>query len=998
MKMRGPAINGWPKRLALTVGLLLALPMRGPAAVPQYTTRLWQMEDGLPHTVVQAITQARDGYLWVGTREGLARFDGVRFQAIALGSGLVQPSVTCLAEDQHGSLWIGTQNAGLFRLQEGKVARFGTAEGLPSDNILGLQRTTDGALWIGSIRGLAQAEEGKIRRCLEKDIKGAVWSLFGDQEGSLWIALPGLARFMEGRLVPYRAEGFPASVKCVLYDRAGTLWSGNNDGLFCVRDGKTIRYKKADGPLGVISVLYQDREGTLWVGTYGGLSRFVEGKFVNESQNDAAFYRVFSIFEDREGNLWTGSEEGLTRLTPRHFTSYTREHGLRQNSIASVCADKDGGAWVAAWGGGVNHLVNGQVTQVLDRSNGLPTDFILSVLEARDGSLWVGNDYYFGVNHVRNGENIHYGRAEGLVGTVVSVMLEDHQGNLWLGSRDALNCFKDGRFTRFTTSNGLTHNKINALCEGQEGVVWVGTEAGLTVWRDGRFIDCSVGETRLKTVVLSLYEDAERTLWIGTREAGVLRLGKGHIDAFTCRQGLFNDCIYAIVEDARTNLWFNSSKGFFRVSKRQFEEVARGTLPALAPAVYGRADGIVSSSQYREPTQPAASKGPDGRIWFRSTQGVVVVDPARITANEVPPPVVIEEILSDKQPLNQLTNTHAESGITFPPSRGELEIHYTALNFRAPERVQFRYKLEGFDRDWVEAGSRRVAYYNNLRPGDYSFHVTACNEDGVWRETGAAVGLTLQPHFWQTWWFLGAGVCLAAGAIAGGVRYETWRRMGRKLERLEQQYAVEQERVRIARDLHDNLGTRLTEILMLNECPVPSGERPPAADKPQPRISKLVRELADNLDAIVWATNPKNDSLDNFVLYLLDYLDGLADASPVRILRDVPSGLPHCAMSSVQRHNLFLVIKEALNNVFKHASASQVQFRLRLEDGLLTMSLEDNGRGFVPKTTLELGNGLVNMEKRMKLIGGNFAVASEPGGGTRVRLAMPINNGGRNGA
>ena len=451
--------------------------------------------------------------------------------------------------------------------------------------------------------------------------------------------------------------------------------------------------------------------------------------------------------------------------------------------------------------------------------------------------------------------------------------------------------------------------------------------------------------------------------------------------------------------DDRKNLWFNSSKGIFRVPKAELQEPARGVIPALTCVAYGKMDGVASRGQYVELSQPAACKANDGHLWFRTMHGVAVVDPD-ITVNKLPPLVAIEQVANNKNLARDESHAATLSRplplVTVPPGRGELEIHYTALSLRAPERNCFKYQLDRVDPDWVDARGRRVAYYNNLAPGEYRFRVIACNNDGVWNEDGATMALVFQPHYWQTWWFLGLCSLTAATAIAGSVWYAAQRRLHRKLERLQQQHAVDTERARIARDLHDNLGARLTEILMFNEVSHHlSGPQPSNGKSASGRISHLVRELVESLDAIVWAVSPKNDSLDNFVLYVYEYIDRLAKVSPVRILRDIPAALPDCPLSSEQRHNLFLVIKKALNNVLKHSGATEVWFRLRVEDSTLAFSLEDNGRGFAPETASELGNGLVNMEKRMKLIRGVFVVSSEPGAGTQVRVQLPIRGTGR---
>lgn len=960
------------------------------------------MEDGLPHTIVQAITQTRDGYLWVGTREGVARFDGQSFLCLTardFGTGLVQPSVVCLCETQDGSLWIGTETVGLFRLYQGRLSRFGQAEGLRGNIISGLQETADGSLWIAA-GGLARLKGGKLEYPFEKEVGRTIMSLYLDHEGVLWVNCGTGVKRLEGqRMVPFllangRGLGMQRSLIC---DRSGTVWGGATAVLMEVKEGKVTTYHKGDGAEGIVGALFQDRDGNLWVGAYAGVSRFVDGQFIAEKDERGESYRVFCFFQDREGNIWIGSEEGLVRLTPQQFTTYTKKQGLTADAIGSVCASRDGGVWVGVWGGGLNHFADGTFT-TFGKTNGLASDFVLATLEARDGSLWAGSDYGAGLNHIQDGRvTIHK------LDSVFTAFLEDAQGAVWIGSRDSLTYFKDGKFARYTSRDGLSGNQINALCQGQGGVLWVGTQNGLTRWCDGQFENLAAKEPRLGEIILSLYEDPERTLWIGTRGAGLLRVRAGGIDAFTSRQGLFSDSIYAVLEDQRNNLWFNSSKGIFRISKAQFEDLAGRRIASVVCSSYGKMDGIASSGQYREVTQPAACKALDGRLWFRSTHGVAMVDP-NISTNLLPPQVAIEQVIADRKTINESQRVDDPAGkaagsltylpahsLVVPPGRGEVEIHYTALSFRAPEKNRFKYKLEGVDRDWIEAEGRRVAYYNNLPPRDYRFQVIACNNDGIWNEAGATVGLVLKPHLWQTWWFLGLCGLTATGAVGGTARYATRKRMHRQLERLEQQHAIETERARIARDLHDNLGTRLTEILMYNEFSLQRGQEDGQTIRPHlEKAASLVRELAGSLDAIVWAADPKNDSLDHFILYIYEYLDSLANVSPMRILRDVPTELPARPLSPAQRHNLFLVVKEALSNVFKHSGATEIWFRLWLEDDSLMLALEDNGKGFVPEATSELGNGLVNMEKRMKLIGGSFSVRSQPGTGTQLRLQVPL--------
>ncbi|MDQ6631329.1 MAG: ATP-binding protein, partial [Verrucomicrobiota bacterium] len=396
--------------------------------------------------------------------------------------------------------------------------------------------------------------------------------------------------------------------------------------------------------------------------------------------------------------------------------------------------------------------------------------------------------------------------------------------------------------------------------------------------------------------------------------------------------------------------------------------------------------------------QPSACRGRDGRLWFATNKGVISCD-SNLKINTNPPPIVLEEIIVDRQlvvasdmaKVTSPTYSSAESFTrTIPAGRRELEFHFAALSFQAPEKNQFKYKLQGVDSDWVDAGPRRVAYYNNLSPGTYRFEVTACNNDGIWNEKGAALKMVLLPHFWQTWWFYGLCGIAFIGFVGGNARYFTKIKMQRRLEHLEQQHAVEKERARIAQDMHDDLGARLTQILMLNDFALKTKSGESDVKIQVARVSHVTRDLVRNLDAIVWAINPQNDSLDNLALYLYEYFEMFFAPSSIRYRLDVPPSLPSWPMSSEARHNIFLVVKEALNNIVKHAEASEVWFRLRAENGSLNITIEDNGRGLPSVAGSAFGSGLLNMKNRIQKIGGQFNLVSEAGRGTIIKIETPI--------
>jgi ligand-binding sensor domain-containing protein/signal transduction histidine kinase len=971
-------------------------------AAVEYSSRSWQMEDGLPHTVVQAVKQTRDGYLWVGTREGLARFDGVRFLPLKLTGHTPFPSISALCEAQDGSLWIGTTSQGLFHLQGETLGHYGRAEGLPSNAVTALQADHAGGVWIGSQEGVARWQEGgfKIRR----ELGNQVWGLFVDEEETLWLATSGGLRSLRNHSAAAIVTTDPFirnSARSAYRRGAGALWVGSVSGLSRWQAGAVTNYPKGSGPTAIVSAVFEDREGTLWVGTYGGLNRFVNGQFIPEGKVDTTSCSVYTIGEDREGNVWVGSEEGLTRYVPNQFTTYTRRQGLTHDRTVSVLGGADGSIWIGTWGGGVNRLKDGHIT-AYTTTDGLANDLVYSLHEGRDGSLWIGLDMWYGLDRLKEGQFTHFGRSQGLTDSAVTVIQEDSLGELWVGTRGGLYRLNEEKLVRYDTKDGLTDTKINAICPSQKGGLWIGTESGITRSLNRQFEALMIDGATFHDIVFSLYEDAEGVLWIGTKGEGLKRLEGGRLSAYTTREGLINDVIYGILEDARKNLWLSSSKGIFRVRKAELDQVASGRAKRLTPVCYGKTDGIYSSTQFTDAIQPAASKDTQGRLWFRTTHGVTVTDPERIIRNELAPPVWIEEVVADNRPIESAAqplktcqdepaarSSLGPGPLKMPPGRGDLEIRYTALSFRAPEKNQFKYRLQGVDMDWVDAGARRFAHYGNIAPGHYLFEVIACNNDGVWNETGASVSLAWQPHYWQTLWFRALFGLVAVGAVGAVARYMIRKRLRRKIEQYEQQQALARERARIARDIHDDLGARLTQITLLSE--LSNAEQRGELGTNARKIALASREMAESLDEIVWAVNPAHDTLAGVIEYLSQSADAFLEETSIRLRLNTPKETPPCKISAQVRHQLFLAFREALNNAVKHAGASEIQIDVAVTQARLQVTITDNGTGFEPRLNETSRNGLRNMRHRLETIGGSFDLTTQPGLGTRVQLAVDLN-------
>ena len=613
-------------------------------------------------------------------------------------------------------------------------------------------------------------------------------------------------------------------------------------------------------------------------------------------------------------------------------------------------------------------------------TNQFASDFILALCEDRDGGIWVGADNRGGLSYIHDNIVTHYTTRDGLPDAAVTALYQDRARDLWVGTASGLGRWTNGGFVRERRWGG---SRVRSICEDSDGVLWFGGDAGLMRRRAGMFENLSAKGAFPRETVSALQVDANgKTLWVGTLKGGVLRWRDNRFDRYTVNQGLLTDEILGLAENQGW-LWMTSTKGIFRVRKQDLASPG-AVMPCIS---YGKADGLESIVCGGMAT-PNAWKTVDDRLCFTTTKGLAIID-TRNVRNELSPPLVrVEQFDLDGKPVP----LPVSGELILPPNHGELEFRYTALDLRAPERCRFKYKLDEVDPDWIDVGTRRVAHYNNVRPGRYCFHVMACNKDGVWNQQGVSISLLLRPRFWQMLWF--QGLCVGAGlaGVAGMARAVTKLRMTRRLALLEAQHALEQERGRIAKDIHDDLGSSLTRIMLLGT----RAEQDLAENKEiRPHLRKIVafsRATVQAMDEIVWAVNPKHDTLEGLVGYLTQYTEQLFEDTPIRCRLEMPIASPSLVLPAEARHDLFLVVKEALNNVLKHSGASEVRVEVSARDETVQIVIEDNGCGFDagPARPGRKGNGLDNMRRRMESAGGRVDVASARGHGTRLTLNLRV--------
>jgi diguanylate cyclase (GGDEF)-like protein len=744
----------------------------------QYGHNLYTVQQGLPQNSVQAILQTRDGFLWMGTEEGLARFDGVRFTVFdkKAVSAFKDHFIRFLCEDHEGSLWIGTKD-GLIRWRNGVFEHFGPSDGLPNAPVTVIFEDSRHRLWVGTEKGLSRRDGEGFVPPLGQVASQHVLAI-AEADGALYFGTheEGLIRLTDSVEVFTVQDGLSSnSIRALRPARDGRLWIGSTEGVDVLKAGKFSRLPPPPGRIKEATALLEDRDGSLWVGTQGaGVLRATAGGWEQHSAPEGlAGEIVLALFEDREGSVWIGlNGGGVNQLRNVSFAAYGRPEGLANEMALPILEDRQGRLWLGIFGGGLLTRRGAAWEQVA----GVADDALVSSLAEGDGSLWVGT-FGNGLMELRDGRIRRYREADGLPSNRVVALLRGRDGSLWVGTYGGgLTRFRQGAFETFGRASGLSSDYVAALVEGADGRLWVGTEGGgLHVLNGQRFRAYTKEQGLAHNTIQAIYHDPDGVLWVGTI-GGLTRIKGTGLSSITVGQGLFDDRIFQILEDAGQNLWMSSNRGIFRVSKAELNAVADGQATAVQSEVFGLGDGM-RIAECNGPGQPAGWRAKDGTLWFPTPRGVVHIDPAHLLKNPQPPPVAIEEVTFDKRPYS------AAADVVAPPGDGEIEIHYTALSFQEPDKVRFKYRLVGFDRDWVDAGTRRVAYYTNIPPDRYRFEVIAANNDGVWNETGAALVFELRPHFYQARWFHVLLVFLFV-ALAYGLYQARIRQMAARERRL----------------------------------------------------------------------------------------------------------------------------------------------------------------------------------------------------------------------
>lgn len=984
------------------------------ASPGQFETR--PVEGDWQQTSVTAILQSHDGYLWLGTYHGLVRYDGVSFVVFDTGNTpqLANGRITSLYESPDHILWVGHETGQLTRLENGRLQTLDLGTNWPGGAVQNITTDQQGELWLLSDAGvLISARTGQRAKSPDDFARPTTTTLARTSRGKIWLAANGRMATLEGNnLVPAR---FPRDSAKEIYER---VFPAADGGIWVLSGGVLRKWLeehwafRAEGfprELGAVNTVAESRFGLL-VGTEReGLFLIPPGapprhfSRVNGMSHDW----IRALYVDREGNCWIGTGTGLDTLRQRKVRMLAPPDNWQGFAVLSFSVQPDNSAWIGTEGAGL-YRYDGRHWTLFGEPDGLRNAYVWSVLQANPDTVYVGT-WGRGLQRLRN-DRLEAPGDLGKITAPVTALYQGRSGELWVGSQVGLHRFEADRLVWSAGKETLALPDVRAITEAADGTVWFGMSGGgLGRWRNGSLKQFRKSDGLGSDLVSCLCADPDGTLWIGTTDNGLTRMAHEQFSVISRDQGLPSRILCHVVDDGIGYLWLGSASGILRVSKADLHRCADSQSNTLRSLCFERPEGLTAPA-CSGAFQPGACRTPDGRLWFPTGKGLAIIDSANVTPNAVPPPVVIEALLLDGTATNWLSNPAAASALVLrprtpsqsgseilriPPGHRRLEFHYTGLSFVAPNKVRFRRKLEGLEHAWVDAGTKRVAEYSYLPPGDYRFSVIACNNDELWNEQGATVSFTVLPFFWQTVWFRCFAIVLAAGAIAGTVLWIARRRLRARLEAMERQRAIERERARIARDIHDDLGASLTRVSLLSETIRSEISGPPEVVGGLEQIRHVARESTRAMDEIVWAVNPQYDTLDSLVAYLGRYAERFLVAAGIRCRLDVPVYLPPWGLNAEIRHNVFLTLKEALNNVAKHAHATEVRIAVELNDSGFTVLIKDNGRGFtVPATednpAVPAGNGLRNMRKRMAEIGSHCAWQSAPHEGTRIALTIVL--------
>ena len=947
-----------------------------PSAEWNYTIRSWQSQDGLPEDTVQAFAQTPDGYLWVGTSGGLLRFDGARFRLFAHENtpAFGENSVFSLLASRDGRLWIGTDGSGLIELRDGIFTAYPAEIAQSAGFVRALAEDHNGLLWVATDDGLFWVKDGRLERA-DKPLGLPVFNVHAvleDHSGRIWVGGSRLYSLKDGQVHEFSLPGNDSrnKVKSFLETADGAIWVGTVGGLHRLRPGQD-RFEPVPGVTGTIRCLRQTPSGELWAGAIGeGIFR-IRGNTVTrlKAPSPLVSNTVLSIFADSDNDLWIGTQAGMTRLsrTPVRVLALP---AAADSDFGTVALDTDGSLWAAS--NQLVHVHDGHAAPF--RFPALGDARVRNVLRGHDGSLWIGTDGS-GVYHLSSQGARHITTREGLVNDFVRVMIEARDGSVWIGSDNGVSHLDRGGFHNFTGQNGLAYNSIRSLLEDRGGTVWIGTEHGLSRYKHGEFVHDAMTSALGDEKVWALHEDGDGGLWVGTRAHGLYRYRNGQLSHYTTANGLASDSIYSILEDKQGHFWFSGPSGVMLLNRGELDAQAGNKDQPLSLRIF-QANESGQPAQFYGGTQPSGAIDSSGEAWFPTSKGLWSIRP-----DELEHPFIshlrIDAAWVDGRPAA------VSERLRLDPSSDRLEIAYQPVLLRLQEGLRFRYKLEGYDRNWTYGGpQRRIATYTNLPAGSYTFLVEAWETDHPERVTRASIDVVKRPYFYRTPWFM--ALCAMLLALISILAYQV--RMKQIHDRFK---AVLAERTRLAREMHDTLIQGCVGVSALLEA----ASSKEVADN-ESRLHMIayaatqIRATVDEARQAVWNLRGEEHAQIELETALRRMAERIRQEHGVEMIHRV-QGKPF-PVSQPAAHELMMVAREAVFNAILHGHAQQIEAEISYASDSLSLMVKDNGRGFDAGEAFSEGHfGLRGMRERIHRFDGRFEIESASSHGTRVLVEIP---------
>lgn len=992
------------------------------AAKAQYRIDHWTADDGLPQNSVYGIVQTGDGYLWLATVDGLARFDGVRFTVFNKSNspGIANNRFISLFETAGGALWAGTEESGAARFRGGRFEHFGTDQGVPRSVVwIESGGIGDGAIFHDYNRTVRFSDEtfspieagsnlplparaarssnvkilcrliseNKVSQCF---VNGR-WQSFSLSDGSPQEKFVSVAQEVNPDGSPQvrfisAAQEANGIVWLITADgRLARAENGRITGVFDERDGlpKFPLYLTVGSRLGLIA---KDEYGSMWLVDLPSMQKelLLKKDAVPPPLEKA---EILSTYRDVEGNLWFGTKrDGLFRARKQVITAYSEADGIADKTVYPIYQDRAGTIWTG--GASLSKYENGTFTSIESTRN-----FVVSAIgEDAAGSLLISK---LGALYIReNNQFVPFERETIPDFGFIYAIHSDGEKALWIGGEDGLMCFKDGVLTSFTTADGLAGNDVKVIIEARTGGLWIGTYDGLTRVKNGQLTSWRESDGLPSRTIRALYEDADGTLWIGSYDGGLARFKDGKFNRYNSKTGLPNDGAFQILEDDDRSFWISSNRGIYRVKKDELNEFADGQRMNLTATAYGKSDGMLNA-ECNGGRSPAGIRARDGRLWFPTLDGVAVIDPSEIKTNSQPPPVVIETIKIDN---TDLEFDEERSKIQILPAQQNFEIGYTALSFINSENLQFKYKLEGLDDDWIDAGTRRLAYFSHVPPGEYTFRVIAANSDGVWNEQGSMLKIVVLPPFYRTWSFL-----ILASFVIAAMTYLLFRR---RVAQINFKHTAElafsrrlidsqeQERKRFAAEMHDGLGQSLVIIKNRARLSLRQSDQKEAMLDHLENISDTATHAIEEAREIAFNLRPHLLDRLGLTKTIESMLGKVFAASGIEFETNIDQ--IDGVLEKDSEILLYRIVQECANNIVKHSQAEKAVVRIENADKNLIISISDNGSGFDPESH---GNdlskrsfGLVGIAERTRLLGGKITVDSAIGKGTDISIIIDLHD------